>query len=195
MNASPVDESYRSFAVLAFILTALHFILPFVKAAPSCSDQFAVTAPSAILIWLGTIYSLSYLTWISRTKPEDFFLLGNRNGSASQVNRVSRYKTREDARFMALFWIGSAAVALLVNDLLLSAPYGDNPKHLPWSLISPAVTHTWLWVLWSTMASLAAAFFARALGHVLSMGNQAGVEDAAIVFRRIESAKANIKLA
>ena len=174
-----MDESYRSFAFIAACLTVLHFILPLTISSPSCSGSIAVAAPSASIVCLGTVYAVGFLVWARTTTLDSFFTynLGN-DGLAEQ--RCLRNRSAEDARFMTFLWMAVGATGLLSNDLIWAARYivsNNDTKFTERVQI--------IWIFWTAVLASMTILVILSLGHLLSIGAEAGIEAADGMLRRV----------
>ena len=182
-----VDESYRSIAFIAACLTSLHFILPTITSYPACADDFTYFAPSAMLVCLGTFYSLAFVYWVYISTPSDFFNY-EENSNCSVNARKSRDKPAEDIRYMAFLWMTFGATGILSNDLIWAARYIST------NFRSTDYIAYVIWTFWISLSGIGATFVTLALGHLLSMGAEAGIEAAESMLRRVEKAKAKAKM-
>lgn len=172
------DESYRGFAFIAACLTVMHLLLPLVMSSPSCSESFAVMAPSATLVCLGSIYSLGFLIWSCTTTRDDFFTYNS--SSNSLIRRREKYtRSAEDVRFMTFLWMGFGAIGLLSNDLILTARYiFTHPGYIYGAPI--------IWTFWISLSVLLASLATLSLRNLLLMGAEAQIEAADGMLRRVE---------
>lgn len=121
MASKSVSGLYKIVVPISVLLTALHIVLPFLAPAALNEGTFSLLAPFTIPIWVGSVYSVLLLIYLSNTTYSSFF--SHRVTNEESLFGLDKIRTSqdldgEDARYTSFLCMSCAASCTLWVDLL-----------------------------------------------------------------------------